>query len=171
MRNKAMLGLTLLIMLSFITSCSDTNKEQTSEFKGIVTKRQYHRVLVVSLSPVKYNEKDIYDAVWFTLNDSDFKKTKLGQQIKVIYEGVILASSPGRGTAKRIEYVEEDEPNQTKISQNKAILMALEKNQDMIIPNVRSIIFNKETNIWMLEIVDEQKGSKKSIAIEDSLTK
>ena len=151
-------------MLSFITSCSDTNNEQTSEFKGIVTKKQYHRVLVVSLSPLKYSEKDFYNAVWFTLNDSDFNNTKLGQQINVTYDGIILKSYPGMGTAKRIEYyIEDNETNQTKISQNKAIVIALEKNEDMTIPNVRSVVFNKETNIWMLEIVDELKGSKKSI--------
>jgi hypothetical protein len=146
-----------------INQINDSEEKVTDFVKlvGYVTKKSENEILVVSPEPEDYSanggEKVHYDAVW--VSTSNIKEEILvGQRIEVLFDGPILLSYPGQGTAKDISVESTEKPKNSKISEVEAIQKAIKRletddNKNTVII-VKSVNYDEETSIWNINLND-----------------
>jgi len=134
----------LLILVSFLTSCSSTEEpSKNPDFKGYVIKINERGVLITS----KYAEQN--DAIWF----SDVKENlSVGDYVEGIIDGPIKESYPAQAKAKKIYVHKDKKPDSSFHSQRDVLRMAIEEHPDAVIIIVNDVMFNKEKGSWSVQL-------------------
>ncbi|WP_165763785.1 DUF3221 domain-containing protein [Halalkalibacter urbisdiaboli] len=135
---------------------NDAKKSTSPDFFGYVTAKKANKVLVVSPELEKNGEdssmREHYDAVWVNVSTDD---VKVGHQVAVWFDGVVLFSYPGQATAKEIIVQPSTQPVNSNISEAEAIEKAINQVGNDVFIVVKNANYNDLTATWSIEINDE----------------
>lgn len=148
-------GLCLFILMMVIASCSNEDEEPT--IIGYVIDKLDNQMLVVSKDPQDFSDDggiaEYYDAI--SLSEVPVE-VNVGELVKVWVEGPIAESYPMQAKAGKVEIVNIANPDGADMTQSEVIQQAIEEVDRTVA--IRNIKFDKEADIWKLElreIIDE----------------
>jgi hypothetical protein len=167
--------LTLALSLFGCNAVNDKNDEKKAPdveagIIGYVMDKQNEGILVVSHEAQDFSStggvEAYYNAIWFSNAPKDIR---VGDQVKVWYD-FVRESYPGQSEIKHIEVVSSSKADGADLTESEALSEALTSPQ--IKSNglyaVKSIAYDKQADIWNIEIKEIGEENSYHIQIQDN---
>lgn len=146
--------------------------------EGYVTKVENQRILVVSPKQQDFSAtggvKEFYSAVWVSNVPKDIK---VGQQVQVWFQGLVLSSYPGQAMADKISFKPNDYPHNASLSEEQVVHQAIRnlKYADIKIFVLKEVKYDESTDNWVIRFKDGMLNSYQDqehiLQIADKYTK
>nr|WP_144919520.1 YobA family protein [Paenibacillus bovis] len=163
----------LFFVAIILAACGQANADGNTDEKGkpdiigYVMDQNESRILVVSVEAQDFSANgglsEYYDAISLS-NVPD--NVNVGQMVKVWIDGPVADSYPMQGKISKLEVVESSKPDGAKMTEEQALRKII-KAQPTKQMAVRSIKFNNDSNIWMVEFKEVPDGDVITIEIKD----
>ena len=141
------------------------------DIEGYVMRKEEGRILVISSEPQDFSStgglKEFYNAIWVS---SAPAHVKIGQKVQVWIDGGIAESYPAQGKAGKVLVVSSDQHDGARLSEAEAIRKALKREESRLqhmIPAVRDVNYDKQSDTWIIRIKDANQQGEFDIQIKD----
>jgi hypothetical protein len=167
-----------VFMLFIFAGCSNTNgnghggePEPGSEpgITGYVMDREGQEILIVSTEAKDFSGnggmEEFYDAVWASNPPND---VKVGEQVKIWFDGGVETSYPGRAAVGKIEVMPSSTPEGATLSDTEALNRALSKNKlenEIVTP--QSFFYDADKEEWTILLKNTDTFEEHTVKVED----
>ncbi|KLR74137.1 hypothetical protein B9L19_03635 [Geobacillus thermocatenulatus] len=139
--------------------------------EGYVVRKEGRSILVVSSHPQDFRStgglEEFYNAI--LVSDAP-AQVKMGQTVRVWFDGGIAESYPGQGRARKVLVVPSVPRDGARLSEEEAIRRALKKEAirlQHMIPVIREVQYDKQADTWTIQIQDAHERTEFDVQIKD----
>lgn len=145
----------LLVLFLVLASAGCSAADTAPGIEGYIVRKEDDSMLVVSSMPKDFSAsggmKSFYDAIWFSNAPED---VEVGQKVQVWYR-TVKESYPAQSSANKVRVLPGMKPNGADLSENQAILKALQSRNINGVPAIKQVDYDSGTDTWIITFIAE----------------
>lgn len=165
---SSLLIISAFLLILLVSGCSADIPDTDPGMTGYVMKTEGGRILVVDPVAQDFSSTggidEFYNAIWFSNVPDSISE---GDKVNVWFD-VVAESYPGQSEALAVEVLPSPRLDRANLNESEALHKALAAQEpDTAVAVVKSIKYEEEIGIWIIELQDVFSGEGHTIEVED----